>query len=74
MIDALGSVLLLYSRGRGEAQFASLARWSEAPMAFESSDVLLVPTERSEWSDRGVGHQPLFLAGFAGFFKRFVGA
>ena len=26
VIDALGSVLLLYSRERGEAQFASLAR------------------------------------------------
>ena len=26
VIDALGSVLLLYSQERGEAQFASLAR------------------------------------------------
>ena len=24
-------------------------------MAFESSDALLIPTERSVWSDRGVG-------------------
>ena len=38
-------------------------------MAFESSDALLVPTERSVWSDRGVGQRLFFLSGFALIFN-----